>query len=237
MSPSRLRRLGPLLWLLAPLLLFGETVQPPERGPSGLPSHTLPADHPCRLPDNGFVPFHEKDGVAIRTHELPGGRVVVRSVAEIPAPPEDVARFMSDVGGWSAWVKRLRSSERISGDSLAFHLAFDAPWPFSNRDYAIVPALDRDAEGNLVLWWESAADRLPPPRHGVVRVSEIRGGVVFLPGSREGTTRVVYSDVAVLGGKLPGWATRESYRRGPVGILGALRRHFSEEGTARGVSP
>ena len=225
------------LLLFVPLFFFEGNAAHARVDAAGLPSVTLPADHPCRLPDESFVPFYEKEGVAIRTHVRAGGRAVVRSVAEIPASPETVARFMSDVGAWSTWVKRLRSSERITGEPPAFHLAYDAPWPFSDRDYGVVPALDRDVEGHLVLWWESAADRLPPPLRGVIRVSEIRGGLVFLPGSREGTTRVVYSDVAVLGGRLPGWAIRESYRRGPVGILGALRRHFEEagRGPARGT--
>ena len=221
-----------LVFLLSALPLLAESV-PGARSEWAVPSRALPADHPSRLPDDGFVPFHEKDGVGIRIRALPDGRTVVRSVAEIPAPPASVARFMADVGGWSAWVKRLRASERLAGDPPAYRIFFDAPWPFSDRDYAIVPALDRDAEGHDVLWWASAADRLPARVSGVVRVTEVEGGVVFLPGTLAGTTRVVYSDVAVLGGRLPGWAVRESYRRGPVGILGALRRHFSDAGPAR----
>ena len=229
MRPSSLLALGTLL------LAAGSAARARADAP-GLPSVPLPRNHPCRIPDESFTPFYEKDGVAIRTHPLGSGRAVVRSAAEIPAPPETVAKFLADVGAWSAWVKRLRSSARVGGEPPAFHLSYHAPWPFSDRDYGLAPSLSRDAEGHLVLWWESAADRLAPPLHGVIRVREIEGGLVLLPGTGEGATRVVYSDVAVLGGRLPGWAIRESWRRGPVGILGALRRHFEEE-AERGPPP
>jgi len=220
-------RLSSLLVLAPLLLLLEENAARARLDFSGLPLLPLPANHPCRLPDKGFAAFYEKGGVTIRTHLLAEGRAVVRSVAEIPAPPERVARFMADVGAWSTWVKRLRRSERLPGEPPAFHLFYDAPWPFSDRDYALAPAFDRDEDGNPLVWWESAADRLPPAERSVVRVHEIRGGLVFRPGSLPDTTRVVYTDLAVLGGRLPAWAVRESYRRGPVGILGALRRVFA----------
>lgn len=192
-----------------------------------LPVRLVPPDHPCRAADERFHRFHEKDGVLIRTAEEPDGTTIVRSEEEVTAAPEVVADLLADIGGWSRWVKRVRRSERLSGDPPAFHVVVDSPWPFSDRDYGLTPAVDRDENGALVLWWESAAGRLEPPPKGVIRVTRIRGGFVLDAGQRPGTTHVVYSDVAVLGGKLPRWAIRESYKRGPVGILGALRRELT----------
>ncbi len=150
----------------------------------------------------------------------------MRSTIELEAPPDVVLRFLGDVSRWSAWIKRLDVSELLPGQPPAFHLLFDAPWPFANRDYAIAPALFRDAFGNPIFHWESASERLPPPAKGVLRVRVIRGGFVIQNGRSPNSSRLAYSDVAVLGGKLPTWAIRESYKRGPLGILGALRREL-----------
>ena len=193
---------------------------------AGLPETPLPANHPSTLPDALFTKFHEQDGIVIRTATV-DGLTVVRSTTLLPAQPDLAAGILADVVSWSGWVKRLESSKRLDGDPPAFWLRFDAPWPFADRDYAIVPAVSKDAAGNQILWWESGASRLPPPGPHTIRVTNIRGGIVFLPGEDPGTTRIVYTDVAVLGGKLPRWAIRESYRRGPVGILGALRRKLT----------
>jgi len=193
-----------------------------------LPRAPLPEDHPCRLPDERFVPFHEKDGIVIRTAQEADGMTVVRSVVEIAASVEKTAGVLADIEGWVRWVKRLRAVERVPSEPPAFRLVVDAPWPFSDRDYGIAPAVDRDARGAPVVWWESAAERIGPQRRGLVRVTRIRGGFTLEPGTAAGSTRVVYSDVAVLGGRLPRWAVRESYRRGPVGILGSLRRLLAQ---------
>lgn len=193
---------------------------------AGVPSAPMPEDHPVRLKDELFAPFHQKDGVWIRAARV-GDLTVLRSTTTLPASPERAARFFGDVGGWARWVKRLRASEPLSGSPPAFWLRVDAPWPFSDRDYALLPSLDATPEGDPVVWWESGADRLPPPGPRTIRISVIRGGAVFRPGPTPATTRIVYTDVAVLGGKVPAWAVRESYRRGPVGILGALRRRLA----------
>lgn len=190
---------------------------------AGLPEAPLPPEHPSTLPDTLFQKFHEHDRIVIRTATV-GGLTVVRSTTLLPGSPEAAASILADVAAWSGWVKRLESSKRLEGDPPAFWLRFDAPWPFVDRDYAVVPALTKDASGNPVIWWESGASRLPPPSSHTIRVTNIRGGIILFPGEAPGTTRIVYTDVAVLGGRLPGWAIRESYRRGPVGILGALRR-------------
>ncbi|MEO6324378.1 MAG: hypothetical protein ABIT01_02740, partial [Thermoanaerobaculia bacterium] len=138
----------------------------------GLPVTPLPSDHPSNLPDAVFQRFYEKEGVVIRTATVDGS-TIVRSTTTLPGAPEKAARMLADVGSWSAWVKRLRSSNRLAGEPPAFWLRFDAPWPFSDRDYAVVPALTEDGDGNLILWWETGAARLPPPEAHSIRVTEV----------------------------------------------------------------
>lgn len=147
-----------------------------------LPIARLPDDHPCRLPDDRFHLLEEKDGIVIRTSAQSDGTTVVRSEVEIAATAPTVADLLADIEGWSRWLKRLESAKRVDGEPPAFHLVVRAPWPFSDRDYGILPALDR-----------------------------------VDPDS---------------GGRLPRWAIRESYRRGPIGILGSLRRVLSSRGAA-----
>jgi hypothetical protein len=127
---------------------------------------------------------------------------------------------------WPEWAPRVRAAARLAGAPLAFRLLIDAPWPFSNREYAIAPSLEEDA-GRLLVFWDGATERLPPPAKGIVRISRVGGGFSLEEEAGAGTTRVVYTHESDLGGRLPGWAEDGSNRRGPVGVLRGLRRALS----------
>lgn len=191
-----------------------------------LPVAPVPADHPVLVPDERFAPLNERDGIRIRVADPGDGANVVRSEIDVDGTPEEAAALLSDVERWPEWVKRVRVCFRVAGEPPAFHLFVNAPWPFSDRDYGIVPFVERRADGAIVVWWESAAERLGPERPGYIRVRRIRGGILFTPTERG--THLVYSDVAELGGRLPRWAIRESYKRGPIGVLGGMRQRLAE---------
>ncbi len=199
-----------------------------------LPAATLPPGHPVLVPDERFTLLNEKDGIRIRTADAGDGTAVVRSEVDVAGTPEEAAALLADVARWPDWVRRVRTAVRLPGEPPAFHLLVDAPWPFSDRDYGIVPFVGRLEGGALVVWWESAAERLGPERPGYVRVRRIRGGILFTP--TEKGAHLVYSDVAELGGRLPRWAIRESYKRGPLGVLGGLRRRLADRPPRERVS-
>lgn len=193
---------------------------------SVLPRRSAPPDHPCALPDAAFEEFHESDGVRIRILRRPGDAPIVRATTRVHAPPLAAAALVARVEGWPGWAPRVRAAERLAGPPPVFRLLVDAPWPFSDREYAIAPSLEEDA-GRLLVFWDGATERLPPPAKGIVRISHVRGGFSFEVEAGAGTTRVVYTHESDLGGHLPGWAEDGSNRRGPVGVLRGLRRSLA----------
>jgi hypothetical protein len=216
--------------LLAGLLVLPLAAAPPlaagEDSLPVLPRRSPPSDHPCALPDAAFEEFHETEGVRIRIRRRPGGAPIVRATTRVNAPPLAAAALVARIEGWPGWAPRVRAAARLAGAPLAFRLIVDAPWPFSNREYAIAPSLEEDA-GRLLVFWDGATERLPPPAKGIVRISRVRGGFSFEEEAGAGTTRVVYTHESDLGGRLPGWAEDGSNRRGPVGVLRGLRRALS----------
>lgn len=203
--------------LAGPLPTAGFAPRPP------LPQRSPPADHPCALSDEGFEVILESDGVRVRVLRPAGGAPIVRATTQVGAPPLAAAAIVAHVEGWPEWAPRVRASSALAGQTPAFRLLVDAPWPFSDREYAIAPSFHEHA-GRLLLFWDGATERLSPPAKGVVRLSRVRGGFSFEEDAGLGTTRVVYTHESDLGGRLPAWAEDGSNRRGPVGVLRGLRR-------------
>lgn len=216
--------------LLSGLLVLPLTAGLPLDGSedslSALPRRSPPPDHPCALPDEAFEDFHESDGVRIRILRRTDGAPIVRATTRVHALPLAAAALVARVEGWPEWAPRVRAAARLAGAPPAFRLLVDAPWPFSDREYAIASSLDEDA-GRLLVFWDGATERLPPPAKGIVRISRVRGGFSFEEEAGTGTIRVVYTHESDLGGRLPGWAEEGSNRRGPVGVLRGLRRTLS----------
>ncbi len=199
---------------------------------AALPSGTAPATHPCRLPDEAFEPLGESSGIAVSVERRAVEPRAVRARVELDAPAGRVLAVVADVPSWSRWIGRIRSLVRLHGEPLAFHVRFGAPWPASDRDYAVLPALDRASPAPPAVFWTTDPARLPPRARGVVRVTDLTGGFVVeaLGGSR---CRVVYTERVGPGGSLPAWALRRSRRNGPAEILAGLAR-FVEEATSPG---
>ena len=219
---------GGVAWaLLAGLLVLpvaaGVPADEGEDSLSVLPRRSPPPDHPCALPDAAFEEFHESDSVRIRILRRPHGAPIVRATTRVHALPLAAAAIVARVEGWPKWAPRVRAAERLAGAAPAFRLLVDAPWPFSDREYAIAPSLEEDA-GRLLVFWDGATERLPPPVKGIVRISSVRGGFSFEEEAGEGTTRVIYTHESDLGGRLPSWAEDGSNRRGPIGVLRGLQR-------------
>ncbi|HYN42851.1 MAG TPA: hypothetical protein VE129_13800 [Thermoanaerobaculia bacterium] len=216
--------------LLAGSLVLPLAADPPlaagESSLAALLRRSAPSDHPCALPDAAFEDFHESDGVRIRILRRPDGAPVVRATTRVNALPLAAAALIARVEEWPGWAPRVRAAARLTGGPPAFRLLVDAPWPFSDREYAIAPLLEEDA-GRLLVYWGGATERLPPPAKGIVRISRVRGGFSFEEEAGAGTTRVVYTHESDLGGRLPGWAEDGSNRRGPIGVLRGLRRALS----------
>ena len=196
--------------------------------PADLPSGTVPAAHPCSLPDEAFEPLGESSGIAVTIERRTVEPRAVRALVELDAPAERVLAVVADVPAWPRWIERIRFLVRLPGEPLAFQVRFGAPWPASDRDYAVLPAIDRASPAAPAVFWTTGPTRLPPPARGVVRVTDVAGGFV-VEALGTGRSRVVYTERVDPGGSLPAWAVRRSRRSGPAEILNGLARLLGEQ--------
>lgn len=207
--------------ILAAALLVG--------GPAGavLPERPLAAGHPCRIEDARFSPLHEEHGVSVGLARLPGGAVVLRARAGFDAPAGRITAILEDVARWPTWIGRLRSFVLLPGEPPAFAAVFGAPWPLREREYALAPAVARDAEATVV-FWEDASTRLAPPSAGRVRVAPVSGCFAVSPGPTAGSATLAYTERDVFGESLPVWMRGAGRTTGPVRLVDGLRARLRE---------
>jgi hypothetical protein len=198
-----------------------------SRAGAALPEGELSAGHPCLFEDEAFAPLHIENGVDVGLSRLEGGTIVLRARASLDAPLPRVAALLEDVARWPGWIGRLRSLERLPGETAAYHAFFRAPWPLADREYAFRPAIARRPNGMLV-FWEDASARLPAPTAGRVRVSPVRGCFAVRAGTSENVSAFVYTETDSFAAGLPEWMRRPGWRRGPVRLVDGLRARLRE---------
>ncbi len=204
---------------------------------ASLPERTLPPDHPCLLPDDRFAPIARADGIETALARLADGKAVLRTTAQLAASPSRLLSLLEDVEGWPRFIKRIRSLSRIPGGRLLLHVVFNAPWPLSDRDYGLFPAVSREAHGGGTVFWEPTSAGLPPKPSGIVRVDPVRGGFAVTPVEVTGGSRLIYTELDSFVETLPAPAREAARNRGPREIVSSLRTLLASEGVPRQVAP
>jgi hypothetical protein len=167
----------------------------------------------------GWTQFLDKDGVRGYTRTVAGSNLVdVRSTIVVPAKIEIVGAVLRDVEG----LKRAGSScieariiEKRDRNHYTFYVAYDFPWPVSDRD-AVVKVTTRYDLNKARVIADLRAIRHPkvPPREGRVRITKMTSQFVVEYISRN-KTGVVYTSRADPGGSLPSFLVN----RGSKGSL------------------
>lgn len=130
-----------------------------------------------------------------------------RLEAVIDAPPSDVAaaarRNVVDTELTGATSKKviLRSKD----DVTYIYSYIDLPMMVSDRDVVTRAEALYDRESGVYrLVWTATTEAGPPPKKGVVRLTQSRGSWEFSPlGANQ--TRAVYENHTDLGGRIPAW--------------------------------
>jgi hypothetical protein len=145
-------------------------------------------------------------GFAVYRQELPGSEIpAYRLEAVLDAPPEAVAaaaaRTAADPEARDANMEK--TVLRDDGDVIVVYSYIHMPL-VADRDVITRAELSRDpATGIHRMRWR-VSDEGPPPKPGVVRLTDSSGAWEFSPLAGE-RTRVVYENHTDIGGSIPGW--------------------------------
>jgi len=151
--------------------------------------------------------FLDEDGVKGYTRSVRGSALYeVRSTIIVPARIEVVGAVLRDVEG----LKRPGSSclearliERQDANHYTFYVAYDFPWPVSDRDAVIqvVNRYDLD-KGRVIADLRAVSHPRLPRRKDRLRITDLRSQFVIEYISRE-RTGVVYTSRADPTGHIP----------------------------------
>lgn len=147
-------------------------------------------------------------GYVVYKRVPPGTRYATfRLEAELPAPPEQVARAAREnLLDLDEGAENMRKTiVRDDGDVVIVHSYIDMPLFITDRDVVTRAVREHDAaRGVWSLSWSAAPDAAPAPEDGVIRVQRSDGAWLFEP-LEGGRTRVSYESHVEIAGALPAW--------------------------------
>jgi hypothetical protein len=151
--------------------------------------------------------FLDEDGVRGYAREVDGSDILeLRSTIVVPAKMEVVGAVLRDVEGLArpgTSCTEARFVERRDHNSYIFYLAYDFPWPLSDRDVVIRATTRYHVDkGRVISDLQAIEDPRVPPREGYIRIEDMTSQFVIEYLSRE-QTGVVFTTRVDPGGRLP----------------------------------
>ena len=192
---ARVRRLRPRLAALALLLVAGPSPA----------AELTPLDQ--TLESQGFELINETRGVKVYKHRT---AKVIRLAAEgvLPAPVADVREIVTDYRAQQGKVDRVSESRvlRQGPGWLVVYQRLNLPI-ISDRDYTLVVRWGQHRGAQWVTF-DAASAQGPPPRDGIVRVTEHNGSwqLKAVEGGR--ATFVRFQTRVDFSGSVPRWMVR-----------------------------
>jgi hypothetical protein len=159
------------------------------------------------LESQGFELVRETRGVKVYKHRT---SKIIRVAAEgvLPAPPADVREVVLDYRAQEGKVDRVSESRilRRGYDWLAVYQHLNLP-VISDRDFTLMVRWGRE-EGYQWVTYDSATWLGPPPRDGIVRVSDHSGSWQLKPVDNGRSTFVRFQARIDFAGSVPRWMLR-----------------------------
>jgi hypothetical protein len=159
------------------------------------------------LESQGFELINQKHGIKVYKHRT--SRIIrIAGEGVMPAPIGDVREVITDYRGQAGKVDRVSESRvlREGANWLLVYQRLNLPI-ISDRDYTLMV---RWGEDHGVQWvtFDSASWLAPPPRDGIVRVTDHHGSWQLRSVEGGRATFVRFQTRIDLGGSLPRWMAR-----------------------------
>lgn len=159
------------------------------------------------LESQGFELFKEARGVRVYKHRT---SKIIRVAAEgvLPAPPADVREVVTDYRAQEGKLDRVSESRvlRRGPEWLAVYQHLNLP-VISDRDFTLVVRWGHQS-GYQWVTFDSAPWLGPPPRTGIVRVSDHSGSWQLKPVEEGRSTFVRFQTRIDFAGSVPRWLLR-----------------------------
>jgi hypothetical protein len=148
-----------------------------------------------------------------------------KAVGTFDAPPRVVWAAIRDYDRYEEFIPYVKQSRIVEREGAVLHVHSELKLPIvSERDYVLRVVDESKGDEYLATW--TASDKGPPPRAGVIRITNTKGFWHLEPidgGKRTRGTYYIFSDPA---GALPAWVANRGNTTAIPDIFNAFRKQL-----------
>jgi hypothetical protein len=165
--------------------------------------------------------------VAVWVADTPGSDVpTVMAIAEIPAAPEAVLRFVRGPGMRFDGLKELATVDRCGAHCEYVYFRM-GNWAITDRHYVVRMEWRATADGGHTRYegtWSFPRDRQPQVKGGAAGIRGTHGSWILAPTDGGRRTLATYTNHLDLGGSVPAGLYSLGFVRHAYTVLAAVRR-------------
>jgi len=150
----------------------------------------------------------EKNGIKMYTAKDPKTSFkLFRGEATLNTQMDKVTNMVGNVKNvewWDKSVREINVIEYVEGKNIKYHLVYDVPWPFSDRDLCVESKITDDpVTGKRVIYSVPLPD-VVPEKPGVIRIKNYWQRWIIQPLDKN-KIHVILEGYVDPGGSVPAW--------------------------------
>jgi hypothetical protein len=173
----------------------------------------------------------EKDGIRIFTRHVENSNYKsFKGEVEFPAEIADVSMVVENVKNFEIWdesIREIRVLEYVKGRSIRYYVAYDSPWPVTDRDLGIQATISDDPDhGSILITAVSAPDAVPRDPDQVRIMDYWQKWTIKAAGN--GLVHLTVEGFADPAGEIPAWLANMAITDSPYKMLRGIRERFQK---------
>ena len=164
----------------------------------------------------------EKKGIKIFTREEPGkSKRSFKGEVYLHTTSVKIERLLSDTTNYSWWdegIREVRMISCIKDKTFSYHMVYNVPWPFSDRDLYVRATIEKDTLHNR---WTIVSRSIPnefPEEKGLVRINDFWQIWTVEPVGQD-SVHIILEGYADPSGNIPSWLYNMGTTDVPLNIL------------------
>lgn len=153
----------------------------------------------------------------------------VRVKMTMKGTTDDLLDVFDHVPGYTKWVYKSYNAKllkRVSKDEFYYYIAFDLPFPASDRDVVVHSMKWIDAKTGSIHTKSVSAPDYMPEKSGMVRIRDFQSTWKINPAG-EGIMSIDYIAVTDPAGSIPAWIVNMGVTTGPIHTMTELEKCVS----------
>jgi hypothetical protein len=169
----------------------------------------------------------EKEGIFVYTRsDQEGPFKAFRGETDLQADPCTIAAMIGNTKNLSWWGEKvydIRVLSETPDRNIRYYFAYDAPWPFSDRDLVANVDIREDPVTGIRIVYSTPVNGLVPEKKGWVRVKNYWQRWTIRPGSN-GKVHLTLEGYIDPAGNVPAWLYNMIVVDTPLNLMREVRK-------------